>query len=80
MTDNIETKTIASAESAGKSGSNGRSAVDPSPLAPGDEVAPGTPGSGEGLCRECGGSGVLNGATCRTCGGTGKVTVGIGGA
>lgn len=48
---------------------------------PGDEVPSGTPGTGEGLCRECGGSGVDDaGTTCVACTGTGHVTVGIGGA
>lgn len=48
--------------------------------APGDEAAPGTPGTGENLCRECNGSGTLNGAPCRNCEGTGKIVEGIGGA
>lgn len=48
---------------------------------PGDEAAPGTPGTGEGLCRECGGSGATaSGSPCPTCLGSGRVTVGIGGA
>lgn len=47
---------------------------------PGDEAAPGTPGTGENICRECGGSGRIDGAPCASCGGTGKVTVGVGGA
>ena len=46
---------------------------------PGDEAAPGTPGSGEDICRQCGGSGQINGGECPACGGTGKVTVGLGG-
>jgi hypothetical protein len=50
------------------------------PMAPGDEAPPGTPGTGEDLCRACGGSGQLNGSACPECEGTGKVTVGIGGA
>lgn len=50
------------------------------PLKPGDEAPAGTPGTGENLCRECGGSGRLEGgAECRACDGTGKVTVGLGG-
>ena len=49
------------------------------PLAPGDEAPPGTPGSGEDVCRRCGGSGQLGGQPCPECGGTGKVTVGVGG-
>jgi hypothetical protein len=50
------------------------------PMAPGDEAPAGTPGSGEDICRLCGGTGVLNGAACPDCEGTGKVDVGIGGA
>ena len=46
---------------------------------PGDEAAPGTPGSGENVCPDCKGSGRMNNAPCRTCGGTGKVIEGIGG-
>ena len=50
------------------------------PLNPGDEAPAGTPGSGEGICRECGGSGQLEGgAKCASCNGSGKVTVGMGG-
>lgn len=50
------------------------------PLRPGDEAPAGTPGTGENICRECGGSGRLaGGAKCRTCDGTGKVNVGVGG-
>jgi len=60
-----------------------RAAKPPTPLAPGDEAAPGTPGSAEGLCRACGGTGRSNTAdgetTCPVCEGTGKVTVGVGG-
>lgn len=50
------------------------------PLNPGDEAAPNTPGTGEGLCPECGGSGRLSDGDCPNCGGTGKVIKGIGGA
>jgi hypothetical protein len=52
----------------------------PPPLAPGDEAAPGTPGTAEGLCPVCGGSGRQGDKACTECEGTGKVTVGIGGA
>lgn len=53
----------------------------PPPLRPGDEAAPGTPGTGESVCRECGGTGRIgDDRTCPVCQGTGKVTVGIGGA
>ena len=48
-------------------------------LNPGDEAAPGTPGTGEDLCRKCGGSGTIDGKDCPECGGTGKVVEGIGG-
>lgn len=47
---------------------------------PGDEAPPGAPGTGENLCRRCGGSGRLDGQPCPECGGTGKVTEGLGGA
>ena len=47
---------------------------------PGDEAPEGTPGTGEGLCRECGGTGRVGDAACPSCKGSGKVTVGIGGA
>jgi hypothetical protein len=50
------------------------------PLNPGDEAAPGTPGTGENLCPQCSGSGRADGAECPTCGGSGKVIDGIGGA
>lgn len=52
----------------------------PAPLNPGDEAAPETPGTGEGICRECGGSGRLGGAICPACDGPGKVIAGVGGA
>jgi RecJ-like exonuclease len=47
---------------------------------PGDEAAPGTPGTGEDVCPECHGSGRLQSGACRNCGGTGKVIRAIGGA
>jgi hypothetical protein len=50
------------------------------PMSPGDEAPAGTPGTGEKVCPDCGGSGQREGGTCTTCGGTGKVTAGIGGA
>jgi DnaJ-class molecular chaperone len=49
-------------------------------MAPGDEAPVGTPGTGEDICRACGGSGMLNGSACPECEGTGKINVGIGGA
>jgi hypothetical protein len=55
--------------------------IDPTASNPGDEAPAGTPGTGENLCRECGGSGVTDaGQSCEACGGSGRVTVGIGGA
>lgn len=61
--------------------SSGAAAIaPPAPTAPGDDAPAGTPGTGESLCRECGGSGRLDGGrTCPTCQGSGKVNVGIGG-
>ncbi|USI73237.1 hypothetical protein [Sphingomonas morindae] len=50
------------------------------PLHPGDEAAPGTPGTGEDLCPTCHGSGRSDQGACPTCEGTGKVVRGIGGA
>jgi DnaJ-class molecular chaperone len=49
-------------------------------LAPGDQAAPGTPGTGENICPACGGSGTLEGKTCPTCEGAGTIVQGIGGA
>lgn len=49
-------------------------------MAPGDEAPAGTPGTGEDVCPQCGGSGRIGGSACPNCQGTGKVTVGIGGA
>jgi len=48
-------------------------------LSPGDEAASGAPGAGENLCRDCNGSGRVEGGHCPTCDGTGKVIEGIGG-
>lgn len=50
------------------------------PLDPGDQAAPGTPGTGENLCPDCGGTGKKSGKDCVTCGGTGRVIQGVGGA
>lgn len=50
------------------------------PMSPGDQVPPGTPGTGEDICPDCKGSGKLNGKSCEKCAGTGVITVGIGGA
>jgi DnaJ-class molecular chaperone len=46
---------------------------------PGDDAPPGTLGTGEDICRDCHGSGRIDGKTCPACGGTGKVTEGVGG-
>jgi DnaJ-class molecular chaperone len=46
---------------------------------PGDEAAPGTPGTGENICPTCKGSGEVRQKPCPDCGGTGKVVEGIGG-
>ena len=47
---------------------------------PGDEAAPGTPQTGEGLCPVCAGKGRIDGRPCATCAGTGTVIVNIGDA
>ena len=49
------------------------------PMRPGDQAPVGTPGTGETVCPQCGGSGRLGGRACPTCEGTGKINVGIGG-
>jgi DnaJ-class molecular chaperone len=49
-------------------------------MAPGDEAPPGTAGTGDDVCPDCGGSGRKAGGICPTCLGKGTVTVGIGGA
>jgi len=48
-------------------------------LAPGDEAAPGTAGTGEDVCPDCNGTGRIDGRRCETCDGSGKVIEGIGG-
>ena len=54
--------------------------IEPTPTSPGDEAAPGTPGTGEDVCRDCNGSGRVDGRECPACDGTGVITEGIGGA
>ena len=44
------------------------------PLNPGDEAAPGTPGTGEAVCPQCHGTGRFRAASCPNCGATGKIT------
>ena len=46
---------------------------------PGDQAAPGTPGTGENVCPECKGSGQVNAAPCRNCGGSGVIIEGVSG-
>lgn len=50
------------------------------PLNPGDDAAPGTPGTGEDVCPVCGGTGTKDDDRCDSCGGSGVVIHGIGGA
>ena len=54
--------------------------ADRSQRAPGDEAAPGTPGTGEDICPQCQGTGKRQGKRCENCAGTGKIIRGIGGA
>lgn len=61
--------------------SNGKAfANSPPELNPGDEAAPGTPGTGESPCPACHGSGRRAGKACPECGGSGLIVEGIGGA
>jgi len=52
----------------------------PLPMTPGDEAPEGTPGTGRNVCRDCGGTGRIEGRDCPQCAGTGFVITGIGGA
>lgn len=64
-------------EASPSAGSGGKQAKQ---LNPGDEAAPGTPGTGEDLCLECNGTGKREGGTeCQACAGTGKVVRAVGG-
>ncbi len=47
---------------------------------PGDEAPEGAPGTGEGICSECAGSGRAGNANCGSCNGSGHVTVLVGDA
>jgi hypothetical protein len=49
-------------------------------LAPGDEVTPGTPGTGEDTCPQCRGSGKVDANSCPNCMGIGRIIKAIGGA
>ncbi|HLO63581.1 MAG TPA: hypothetical protein VK165_11545 [Azonexus sp.] len=49
-------------------------------MSPGDEAPEGTPGTGQVVCRHCGGSGKVEDEDCPECEGTGYVIAGIGGA
>lgn len=55
------------------------SGSNPNDLNPGDEAAPGTPGTGEDICPVCNGAGKVEAAECDNCGGTGKIVEAIGG-
>lgn len=48
-------------------------------LKPGDKAWAGTPGTGQALCPDCGGSGKIEGRPCPTCEGTGIVIEGLAG-
>ena len=47
---------------------------------PGDETTPDAAQTAENTCRECGGTGTLQGKPCPGCEGTGTVTVTVGDA
>ncbi len=48
-------------------------------MKPGDEVPEGTPGTGDDVCPDCNGKGMLAGKACAACAGTGTITRAIGG-
>jgi hypothetical protein len=56
------------------------SEVNQTQLNPGDEAAPGTPGTAYDVCPTCHGARQLDGQPCNYCGGSGRVIRGIGGA
>ena len=63
-----------------RSSGSGTTAPGESNMNPGDEAAPGTPGTGDNICPECSGKGQLqSGGQCPNCAGTGVVTTGIAG-
>lgn len=63
-----------------KTGGDSETAAEGPKRKPGDEAAPGIPGSGEDICPKCGGTGRLDDKPCPNCAGTGIVQEGIGGA
>ncbi|MFW2829085.1 hypothetical protein [Sphingomonas sp. ID0503] len=50
------------------------------PVNPGDVAPEGAPGTGQNVCKICGGTGDVDGDSCENCGGSGIVIEGIGGA
>ena len=62
-----------------RSSGTGATAPGETNMNPGDQAAPGAPGTGENVCPDCRGSGKLGAKPCPTCGGTGKVVEGISG-
>jgi hypothetical protein len=76
-----ESKPLETTQASLQAKENSYAVEPPEPMAPGDEVPPGTPGSAEGLCPGCGGSGreADKSTPCAVCEGTGKVQVGVGG-
>ncbi len=74
-----DTQSVAGEEDPGAGADQAR--AESLPLAPGDQARPGTPGTGEGICPHCGGSGRhADGQPCPHCAGTGRVVQAIGGA
>jgi DnaJ-class molecular chaperone len=63
-----------------KPDTDGRSEAGQPLIKPGDQAPPGTPGSGENICRRCRGSGRLGDQPCPDCQGTGRVNAELGGA
>ena len=79
---NLDSQSVAGEEDPGAALDmpEGRPASQSVTRPPGDEATRGTPGTGDNICRKCGGTGHAAHGPCPSCNGSGKVTAGAGGA